>query len=214
MAPRTSRCKRSRRRAAGGRARRRVAWSWDHRPLLIVRATRTAKTGGGRSGHHRGGACFAALSGSLPEVATTPDVASLFAGLDFQDRLRQKFIHRLANLLIGFLDALGIQILTDLAKDVVLARLFEVGHHDLLGIGVGFRAGESEFGCRPQAEQPVTPRVRLELEFFVDGKLLLETFLAFVERGHACLAVSGAAGRSRLQLLVRTVWPERMLHQL
>ena len=32
----------------------------------------------------------------------TPRVASLFAGLDLQDRLRHQFTHDAANLLLGF----------------------------------------------------------------------------------------------------------------
>src|SRR5262249_23262709 len=38
----------------------------------------------------------------------------------------------------------------------------------------------------------------LESQFLVEDELLLEAFLALVERSHACLAISGAAGRSRI----------------
>src|SRR5262249_52909320 len=77
-------------------------------------------------------------------------------------------------------------------------------------------AGEPELGRRPQAEHLVAARGRLELELLVDRELFLETFLALVERGHACLAVSGAAGAdarshpvSRLRL--RAPRPQRCL---
>src|SRR5262249_45225513 len=69
---------------------------------------------------------------------------------------------------------------------------------DRLGIGLGLGAGEPELLRRPQAEELVATGVCLESQLLVDGELLLEAFLALVERSHACLAVSGAAGRSRV----------------
>src|SRR5262249_1537388 len=72
----------------------------------------------------------------------------------------------------------------------------EIRHDDPLGIGVSLIAGEAELLRRPQTEELVATGVRLESQFLVEGELLLEAFLALVERSHACLAVSVASGHS------------------
>ncbi len=102
------------------------------------------------------------------------------------------------NLVIGLRDALGVEVAANLAEDVIVAGFLEIGDDDLLGVGVGLRARHPELRRRPQAEQLVAARVRLEAQLFVMGELLLETFLAFVERGHACLAVSGATPQTAI----------------
>src|SRR6516164_9764955 len=123
---------------------------------------------------------------------------ALAARFDLLDRFRHQFVHGAANLVIRQGDALGVEVLTELAEHVIVADLLEIRHDDRLGIGVGLGAGEPELLRRPQAEELVATGVRLESQFLVEDELLLEAFLALVERSHACLAVSGAAGRSRI----------------
>src|SRR3984893_4708305 len=113
---------------------------------------------------------------------------------DLLDRFRHQFVHGAANLVIRFLDALGVEVVAELAEDVIVADLLEISHDHRLGIGVGLGAGEPELLRRPQAEVLVATGVRLESQFLVEDELLLEALLALVERSHACLAVSGAAG--------------------
>src|SRR5262249_59271469 len=87
---------------------------------------------------------------------------------------------------------MGIEVAANLAEHVVLAWFLQIRRDDLLRIGFRLGAGESHLLCRPQAEQLVAPRGRLESQFLVVGELLLEAFLALVERGH-CLSRSSAA---------------------
>ena len=107
--------------------------------------------------------------------------------------LREQLVHGAANLVVGFGNALGVEIFADLAEDIVVAGLFEVRHDDRFGIGVGVRAGHAELSGRPQPQHLVAPGRRLEAQLLVVGELLLEAFLALVERGHSCLSVSGMA---------------------
>src|SRR5262249_7146177 len=71
------------------------------------------------------------------------------------------------------------------------------GGDHFLGVSVGFGPGDAELLRGPQPEQPVAPCDRLEFELLVVGELLLEPFLALVERGHSCLAVCGTRRRPR-----------------
>src|SRR5262245_56221377 len=118
------------------------------------------------------------------------------ARFDLLDRFCHQLVHGAANLVIRDADTLGVEVLANLAEDVIVTDLLEIRHDDRLGIGVGLVAGEAELLRRPQAQELVATGVRLESQFLVEGELLLEAFLALVERSHACLAVSGAAGRS------------------
>src|SRR5215470_449632 len=113
---------------------------------------------------------------------------------DLLDRFRHQFVHGAANLVIRLLDAVGVEVLAELAEDVIVADLLEIRHDDRLGISLGLGAGEPELLRRPQAEVLVATGGRLESQFLVEDELLLEALLALVERSHACLAVSGAAG--------------------
>ena len=86
----------------------------------------------------------------------------------------------------------------------VVTGLLEVRHHHRLGIGFGVGAGKTELLRRPQAEQLVAPGIGPEPEFLVVRELLLETFLALVERGHwgpRCLR-SGGCSAFRVRALV------------
>ena len=108
-------------------------------------------------------------------------------------------IHGLADVLVGLRDALGVEILAHLAEHVVVAGLLEVGHHDLLRVGVGGGAGHAHFFRRPQAEQLVAPGIRLEAQLLIMRELLLEAFLALVERRHVALVVvSNDSRRNRV----------------
>src|SRR5262252_2247891 len=117
----------------------------------------------------------------------------LAARFDLLDRFRHQFVHGAANLVIRQVDALGVEVLANLAEDVIVTDLLKIRHDDRLGIGVGLGAGEAELLRRPQAEELVATGVRLESQFLVEDELLLEALLALVERSHACLAISGAA---------------------
>ena len=102
-----------------------------------------------------------------------------------------------ADLVIGLDDAFGIEILADLAHHIVRAHIFDIAHHD--GLGVAFRLGgvKAEFFRGPQAEELVAARGGLESQLLVMRELLLEAFLALVERGHALRpdVLSGTARR-------------------
>src|SRR6187401_3240187 len=86
--------------------------------------------------------------------------------------------------MVGLRDALGVEILPYFAEHVVVARLLEVGHHDLLRVGVGVRSRQSHLSGGPHAEQPVAPGIRLEAQLFIEGEFFLEAFFALVERCH------------------------------
>src|SRR5262245_60064793 len=106
------------------------------------------------------------------------------AALHLGDRLLEQFVHGAADLVIGLGDTLGVEVLAELAKHVMVAGFFEIRQHDFLGIGVGFGAGKSKLLGRPQAEHLVAPGHRLEFELLVERELLFESFLALVERRH------------------------------
>src|SRR5580704_12312551 len=126
----------------------------------------------------------------MPTCSFNAPLCGLPAGLDLADRPRHQFVYGTANLVVGYAHALGVEVLADLAKHVVIAGRFDVRDHDLLGIGLRGRAGEAELLRRPQAEQLVAAHCGLELELLVMGKLLLEAFLTLVEIGHAILVIS------------------------
>jgi hypothetical protein len=71
-----------------------------------------------------------------------------------------------------------------LLHDVGIARLLEVGHHHVLGIGLGIGAGLAHQAGGPEAQQLVAARVDLELQLLVMLVLGFEGFLAIVEGGH------------------------------
>src|SRR5262245_14504863 len=86
--------------------------------------------------------------------------------------------------MVGLIDALGVEIGSDLAKDVFVAGLGEIGFHDLARIGLSGVARDPHLAGSPQPEKPVPPCRRLELEFLVEGEFPLEAFLAFLKSGH------------------------------
>ena len=66
----------------------------------------------------------------------------------------------------------------------MVAGFLEIGHHDFLGIGIGIGAGLAELFGRPEAEQLVAPRGRLEPQFLVEGEFALEAFFAVLHAAH------------------------------
>src|SRR5262245_6286548 len=66
------------------------------------------------------------------------DRSALSFGFDLTDRDAHQINHFAANLMVGFLDALGIEIPPDLAENVVTTGNLEVGFDHLLRIGLGF----------------------------------------------------------------------------
>src|SRR5262245_8207108 len=109
----------------------------------------------------------------------------LAAGFDLRDRLSQQFLHGAPDLVIGLRHALGVEILAHLAEDVVVAGPLKSGHHHRLAIGLRLRARKPELLGGPQAKKLVAARGRFESQLLVMRELLLETFLALVECGHA-----------------------------
>ncbi len=66
-----------------------------------------------------------------------------------------------------------------------LLAAFRKGACDgLPGVGDGGVTREAELLGHPQPEQAVAPGLCLEFQLLVEGKFLLEAFLAFVEGGH------------------------------
>src|SRR5262245_35825194 len=103
--------------------------------------------------------------------------------------------------MVGLIDALGVEIGSDLAKDVLLAGLGEIGFHDLARIGLSGVARDPHLAGGPQPEKPVPPCRRLELEFLVEREFPLEAFLAFLKSGHwptpPCAPVRFGANRHK-----------------
>jgi hypothetical protein len=59
---------------------------------------------------------------------------------------------------VGFVDASGIKVSTDLAENIVVARFLEVGLDDFEHIGFGFFACLAQLFRRPLTYQLVAPR--------------------------------------------------------
>src|SRR5262245_41623558 len=107
-------------------------------------------------------------------------------------------------------DALGVEVLADLAEHVAVGGLLEIREHDFLGIGLRFVAGEAELVRRPQAEHLVAPGHGLELQFLIERELLLESFLALVERCHCALAAGDRAPVVRARTSLRLEYRAKM----
>src|SRR5262249_14699179 len=99
-------------------------------------------------------------------------MATLAPCLDLGDRPRHQLVHGAANLAMRHGSAVRVEVAANLAEYDVVAGLLEVRGHDLFGVSFGLRARAAKPFCRPQAEQFVAPRVRLELELLVMGELL------------------------------------------
>src|SRR5262245_53854364 len=106
--------------------------------------------------------------------------ATSAALLDLRDRLRQQFGHPCADLLLG--DAFRLQILDELVRHVLVGAFLKIGEDDLFRIGFRVVSGFAQDSRRPQPQHLVPARRRLESECLVMRELLLEAFLALVER--------------------------------
>src|ERR1700722_2885399 len=106
------------------------------------------------------------------------------------DRLRHQLLHGAADLMIGLVDALGIEIFSYPCEHVVVARLLEIDDDDFLRIGLGRICGEAELLCGPQAKQLVAACPPLEPDLLVVREFALEAFLALVERAHVTIRLS------------------------
>src|SRR5690242_9876658 len=91
--------------------------------------------------------------------------------------------HLGADLVFAECDALGVKIGHDLFDDAS-PRAVDLRRDDIPGIGIGVATALAELFGNPEAEEPVAPRLRLELQLFVMDELLLESLLALVERRH------------------------------
>src|SRR3954452_748134 len=130
------------------------------------------------------------------DIGIPPSGAWLFraAGAPLPSRLHvvDRLVHELghARLDLAFRDgdAAGIEIGLDLARDVAVAGLLEIGEHHALRVGVGLGAGAAELLRRPQPEELVAAGGRLEAQLLVMGELPLEGVLAIVEGRHRPLS--------------------------
>ena len=63
--------------------------------------------------------------------------------------LRHQLIHGAANIQVGDGHLLGIEVLTDLPKNVVIAGFRKIRHHDFLSVSLRLCAGKAELLRRP-----------------------------------------------------------------
>lgn len=84
----------------------------------------------------------------------------------FLFRLGQCFDHHATD---GFRVRPVAKIARDAAENILVPGLFKIGLDDLIGIGVRLIPGFSQQTRRPQSQQFVGTRLRLELHFLVMG---------------------------------------------
>src|SRR5580704_15210413 len=179
-----------------------TVWVMSHKPCCISMVTAekpsraiTSATSGDARPHQPEWTvsparnCRASEKDFDDAMVANASFCSLPAGLDLVDRPRHQLVDGAANLVVGQIDALGIEILADLAEDVVVAGRFDIGDDDRFCIGLGLRARQPELLGGPQTDQLVTARRGLELQRFVMRELVLEAFLSLVESGHAILVI-------------------------
>ena len=85
---------------------------------------------------------------------------------------------------IGPVDPGSVKIMPDLAEDVLVARLFQIGQDNRLGIGLRIGARQAHEICRPEAEKLVPARHDLELGFLIQRVAGFFCALAIVECAH------------------------------
>src|SRR5579862_8486470 len=88
-----------------------------------------------------------------PEGTCCAKTARLPAGLEIRERARHRLFHGTANLMVGYRDALAVEVLAQLLEHAVAAGLVEVGRHDLHRIRFGGRTDEAELIGGPQADR-------------------------------------------------------------
>lgn len=91
--------------------------------------------------------------------------------LDLLDCLRHQIVHGAANLMIRLGDSSFVEILADLAENVVVAGFLDIGEDDLAGIGFGVGPGLAELFGGPQAERLVAARRNKALGLWAAEKL-------------------------------------------
>ncbi|SJM33191.1 hypothetical protein BQ8482_340087 [Mesorhizobium delmotii] len=104
--------------------------------------------------------------------------------LDLLDCLRHQIVHGAANLMVRLDDPGFVEILADLAENVVIAGFLDVGEDYLASIGFGVGPGLAELFGGPQAERLVAAGRGLEPEFLVDYEFALEALLAIFHAAH------------------------------
>ena len=63
---------------------------------------------------------------------------------DLLERYSKKMIHFFSNQPLGNVDTFFLKIPVNLFEDILVARLFEIGHYDLLRIGFGIGARQPQ----------------------------------------------------------------------
>src|SRR6056297_330025 len=109
-------------------------------------------------------------------------------------RLGQERHHLATDFLIAHR---GVEIAAQLAEDVLVARLLEIGEYHALGVFLGISAALAELPGGPETQKLVAAGHRLEAQFLVMRELVLEGILAVVECGHDLLVGSGSMRRLR-----------------
>ena len=87
----------------------------------------------------------------------------------------------------GTLDPGSVEVLANLAENVLVALFLEVGLDDRPDVVLQRRARDSELGGRPLGEQLVAAGLGAELKVLIEREFLLERLLAIIERGHSIL---------------------------
>ncbi|CAH2403721.1 hypothetical protein MES4922_310071 [Mesorhizobium ventifaucium] len=135
--------------------------------------------------------------------------------LDLLDCLRHQIVHGAANLVVRLDDPGFVEILADLAENVVVAGFLDIGENDLAGIGFGVGPGLAELFGGPQAERLVAAGRGFEPEFLVDYEFSLEALLAIFHAAHGippvksdlvggrnvCIALHKPKGRGPVNML-------------
>src|SRR6185437_1879993 len=85
-------------------------------------------------------------------------IAELSTCLDLRDGLGHQLVHRGADFLIACGHLFGVEVLANLAENVVVAGLFEVRHDDFFRVGIHVQAGQAQFTCSPLAQKLIPAR--------------------------------------------------------
>src|SRR5262245_17130710 len=94
--------------------------------------------------------------------------------LDLADRLGQEIDDRQAQLGVGHLHALVVEVLAYLAENVLVALLGQIRLAHRAYVVLERRAGHPQLGARPFAEKLVPARLGLEPKLLIHSKFLLE----------------------------------------
>ena len=121
-----------------------------------------------------------------------------FVVADLLARDGRQLVHLAPDLAFRDGQACAFKVLGDLAVDVFLARLLEVGLDDGTPVFLGAFLVQAHLLGRPQAQQFVAPGDSLELLRLIEGEFGLEALFPIVEGSHARLRQAARrAGRER-----------------